>query len=359
MQNVKNLIRSYLGRSEFMRSFYAGSRQAYARIYRWMKTNDQSEAYQRLLEKDAFTSEPGFYDGDLFEDGVRLKPHPKASNPVLTLEDITDAAATFVADPFVVYTRGVYDMFFEIKDVEGTYIGHAFSKDGVEYEYNQVVIDPETAHHTYPYVFLYNGEWIMIPSPGPNVKGEFRIYAADNYPTDWRLVATPIPDRVRQDPTPILWNDTWFLIYQDTDSMNIILKYADSLTASDWQEHPDSPIFPNTPETIERCDIGSAEMVPSGRPIYHDESVDIFYRSHADEEVYHYRITALSKEQFTQNLVTEGPVFQGLRQDKWNSRFMHTLNPVYPWCEADNIVAVDGLESDNYRYSIGIYTTTN
>jgi hypothetical protein len=35
---------------------------------------------------------------------------------------------------------------------------------------------------------------------------------------------------------------------------------------------------------------------------------------------------------------------------------MHTVNPLYPWIPDDSLVAVDGLEEDKYRWSIGIYT---
>lgn len=358
MKSLGHQFRTFVGRSAFVRRAHAVSLRKYAHLYRRIRSTDRTDAYQRLVDPDRQLRDDEISDEGLFTETARLKPHPEAANPVLTRHDITDAPATFVADPFVVYNRGVYDMFFEIKDSGGeVYIGHAFSEDGLDYEYNQTILAPEVAQHTYPHVFRYDGEWVMVPSPGANVNGEFRVYVAEEYPTEWRLVATPIPDRVRQDPTPILWDGTWYLIYQDTDSMDIVLAYADSLTDSGWQTHPASPIFRNDTDAIEQCSIGGAEMVPSGRPVYHDDSVDIFYRSHINTELYQYRITELSPERFEQHRVAETPVFGGTNRQQWNERFMHTLNPVYPWRDAADIIAVDGLEADNYRYSIGIYTT--
>ncbi len=97
-------------------------------------------------------------------------------------------------------------------------------------------------------------------------------------------------------------------------------------------------------------------MVPSGRPIYNGDSVDLFYRSHINREVYHYRITALTEDTFEQHRFSDSTVFEGLKTNEWNRRFMHTVNPVYPWMSDEPRVAVDGLKADSYEWSIGIYT---
>jgi hypothetical protein len=352
---MKEFIKLQLGKSQLIRTIYNACVKTYARLYQRMNQTDRSTEYQAILKPS--DNHSGFSGETLFENGTDLSPHPQANNPVLTKDDITDAKATFVADPFLVFADGVYNMFFEIKNIAGdVYIGHAFSKDGFEYTYNQTVIAPDVAHHTYPYVFRLDGQWFMTPSPGLNVEGEFRIYRAVNFPTDWELAATPIKKRVRQDPTPILKNGTWYLIYQDTDNLDIILKYSDTLYEEPWNEHPSSPIFQNDTKKLEQCPIGSAEMVPSGRPIYHEDNIDLFYRSHLNTEIYHYRITTLNRDSFEQHPVSKNAVFAEKKTRLWNQRFMHTVNPVYPWKGTDNIVAIDGLKKDDYEYSIGIYT---
>jgi len=246
-------------------------------------------------------------------------------------------------------------MFFEIKDIAGdVFIAHAFSENGVSYTYNQVVLPPERAQHTYPYVFRYNDAWVMVPSPGANVNGQFRVYVATDFPTEWELRATPMSEGVRQDPTPIHYDGTWYLIYQDTKSWDVQLIYTDSLTDSSWTTHPDSPIFENDVAELEACTIGAAEMVPSGRPLYDEDEITVFYRSHCDRDIYEYRITEITKNSFEQRGRTEEPIFQGQKTENWNSQFMHTISPVYPWDEDERIVAVDGLDGSN-EYSIGIY----
>lgn len=326
-----------------------------------------SESYRRALRYGSPGQYPGpkHIEGDEVEyrfsnDGIGrgdldLVAHPDADNPVLTREDVDDCWARFVADPFVVYADGYYHMFFEIKSMGGhVFIGHAYSEDGVNYDYNRIVVQPEVAQHTYPYVFKLEGKWLMVPSPGSNVNGQFRVYEATDFPTEWRLTGIPIREGVRLDPTPIKWGDCWYLIYQKSGSYDVVLEYADSLIG-DWSIHPSSPVFSADRDRIAACSIGSAEMVPSGRPLYVDGNVHLFYRSHSERQVYHYRITELSETTFEQEPYGETPVFADREPQTWNHRFMHTVNPVYPWAGTENVVAVDGLEADRYRWSIGVF----
>lgn len=351
-------IRSLLSRSKIIKSTYESGRQKFSESYRRLPHGDAMDRYNELTTN---RSEPGSYADsglDEFNHGLSLVPHPDADNPVLTRHDVTDCRARFVADPFIIVANGVYNMFFEIKSIGGhVFIGHAFSDDGTEYEYNKIVLQPETAQHTYPHVFRLDGDWLMVPSPGSNIPGELRVYKAVDFPTEWDLWATPIASGVRLDPTPIYREGVWYLVYQETDTYNVVLKFSDTLLGNRWQDHPASPIFENDPEQVERSSIGWAEMVPSGRPLHIGETDHVFYRSHHDRAVYHYRITELDERTFCQERVGDTAVFDGFRRNSWNQRFMHTVNPVYPWRPGRNVVAVDGLAADRYEWSIGLATS--
>lgn len=352
-------ITSLLSRSQSIKTVYEFGRRKISESYRRAHRHRDSTLSLNPGPSTSKDIDYGFRDRGIVDGGFDLVPHPEARNPVLTRADVTDCWARFVADPFVVYADGIYHMFFEIKSMGGhVFIGHAFSKDGLDYEYNRIIIQPEIAQHTYPHVFKHKGDWLMIPSPGSNVNGQFRIYEATDFPTGWRLRETPIRRGVRLDPTPILYEGTWYLLYQEVGSYDVVLKYADSLTGP-WRLHPDSPVFPGPVDRIETCSIGSAEMVPSGRPLYDDGEVHLFYRSHTDRSVYHYHVTELNEQSFVQERYTDTPVFEGQNTEVWNCRFMHTVNPVYPWDGAADIVAVDGLEANRYRWSIGIYTSNS
>jgi hypothetical protein len=141
-------IKSVLAKSSIIKKSYEYSREKVSRYYRRLKRNPgKLERYEELLDESAASL--GNNDHRLVENGLVLRPHPDVSNPVLTRGDVDDCLARFVADPFIVYTDGVYNMFFEIKSIGGNvFIGHAFSENGLDYEYNKIVIDPETAQHT-------------------------------------------------------------------------------------------------------------------------------------------------------------------------------------------------------------------
>jgi len=348
-------LKSFLSRSQTVKRTYEFVRKKASETYRRANQTDTQARYNEIARDDEDGLNYALSDSGLPVKDPELVPHPEANNPVLTRNDVTDCWARFVADPFVVHADGLYNLFFEIKSMGGhVFIGHAFSRDGVEYEYNGIIMQPEGAQHTYPHMFKRDGTWLLVPSPGTNVKGEFRVYEAVEFPSEWALRAAPIEEDVRLDPTPIYHDDTWYLIYQQKDSYDVVLKYADTLTG-EWKSHPRSPLFEPDPTEVESSSIGKAEMVPSGRPLYVDGDIYLWYRSHLDRSVYRYRITELTTETFGQEQCGERPVFEGQMNQSWNRRFMHTVNPVYPWKRTENVVAVDGLESDQYRWSIGIY----
>jgi len=345
---------SWLKSSRHLQRLYRFIGRSLSGIHRRIPHRDRLEEYERVSDGPGtdFDHPP---EVPLFQEGVQIRPHPDVVNPVLEKDDIHDALAAFVADPFIVYADGLYNMFFEIKDLGGTlFIGHAFSEQGYDWQYNSIVLGPETAQHSFPHVFRYDNDWLMIPSPGPDVRGELRIYRAVEFPTGWELLSTPIRTGVRVDPTPIYSDGRWYLIYQNTDSMNVELRHAHSLTASRWQAHPASPLFRTDQDQLQASVVGQSEMVPSGRPLPRPDGIDIFYRSSVQQQVYQYRITDLTPESFEQHRVQESPVFGGVDPTGWNDGFMHTLNPVYPWHCTNDIIAVDG-QGDRGRYSIGIF----
>ena len=85
-------------------------------------------------------------------------------NPVITAEDVTDVAAQFVADPFIINANGSWYMFFEVleKSPDRGLISYAVSEDGISWNYGGVVLR-EQFHLSYPYVFEWNGDYYLIP----------------------------------------------------------------------------------------------------------------------------------------------------------------------------------------------------
>lgn len=304
---------------------------------------------------------------------VTFPPHPDVENPILGPEDIPDALASYVADPFVVRRGDTFHMFFEIKDRAGdAYIAHAKSPDGVTYTYDRIILPPSQAQHSYPMVFHHDGEWYMTPSCVGDIAGQFRIYQAMEFPYEWELVEIPLEDQVRIDPTPFEFDGTWYLIFQEVETFDIVLWYSDRLLEGEWHEHPASPIFsPGSDhdayddEDLEEMDWGDprsseelpiVENVPSGRPLVGEDHVDIFYRRTVDGTLHHYRIDELSTDRFNQYELPESPILRGTNRDEWNGHMMHTVNVLNAQHGDRDIVLVDGLERERYVWRLGVYT---
>ena len=302
-----------------------------------------------------------------------IEPHPDVTNPVLTRDDVTDLEEpTAVADPFLAYEDGVYHMFFEVlaDDLDTPAIAHAVSDDGRDWEYDQVVVN-ERGHFAFPHVFNWRGTWYMAPDSGSGAGMHFhggisRVYRADDFPTEWSLVDRPLMRFGMSDPTPILYDDTWYLFGgvkdSDTNHLGICLYYADSLVGADWQEHPASlvhdPSVPgNEPSRIAR---------PGGRPIVHDDYVDFFFQDCArryGDKTRAFRITDLTPETYTGYELPCSPVVEAQLNHDWNHETMHHVDAGLAYSGVDNIVAVDGSPEDrvpgDIKAAIGLYRLTD
>lgn len=284
---------------------------------------------------------------------LNLKPHPRASNPVLTASDVSDLVnVDFVADPFIVYDSGLYHMFFEVysdNNGDGTYegdISHATSPDGLNWTYNQVVIDT-TYHMSWPNVFKWQGTWYM---PVSSENNDLRIFTADSFPTTWSLAETQTLANNVGDPIIIPWNDRWYLIAYDSATDTKHLYYSDTypaLLGGTWTEHPSSPIITTT--------TGARN---GGRPIVRPGYVDVVYQDNDQTRTRLYRITDLTTSSFSQTEVT-APLTQQTHNGGWNSGRMHHVDAMLPFAGGPSIVAVDGATEapgTSPTFEIGIYT---
>ena len=83
---------------------------------------------------------------------------------MLTAADVTDAAASLVADPFMLRHGDTWYMFFEVLESRTNRgsIGLATSPDGFHWQYQQIVLR-EGFHLSYPCVFWWQGDYYMVP----------------------------------------------------------------------------------------------------------------------------------------------------------------------------------------------------
>lgn len=281
------------------------------------------------------------------------RPDPAADNPVLTADDVTDADAAFVADPFIFVTRdGDWHMFFEVLAEYGV-VGHATSDDGVAWEYDRIVLDLES-HTSFPYVFEYEGHrYLLCQRDGAST--EVRLYRASAFPTEWELVTTLFDAETfgnRIGDNPVFCRDgRWWMFGYGYDG-RLDAYYADELTGT-WRPHGGNPVVSDRIEASR----------PAGRPVVREDDVVVFFQNVEDlygEKVRAYRVTELTPDSYADEECDESPVLDGTAADQedadeaWNSLRMHHYDPWYLGEGEGWRAAVDGTPADG-EWSIGIY----
>jgi hypothetical protein len=281
------------------------------------------------------------------------RSHPLASNPVLTGDDVTDATnPTGVADPFILPANGQYHLFFEILS-DSNHIGHATSVDGLQYSYDQIVIDFNDYNFNnlaHPFFFQLDGTWYMIPDTSDAV----RLFEATNFPTDWEFVETLFSEtHTTADPIPIYFDDRWYIVTTDRSGNGEIYLYVadndgEQIRNRTWSEHPNSPI----------ATTGGNTDQASGRPIVHDEYVDLFFQdASVSTAVSCFRVHTLTPTSFGMSEVATSPVLTGVRGVRGWDGIVHHIDPVMDGPAGGDIAIYDGQASDGWE--IGVATTAH
>lgn len=213
-----------------------------------------------LLNSGSVSFAIGIYAGN---DPFQLHETGSIINPVISAGDITDIEATFVADPFMVHAKNKWFMFFEVmnkKNDQGD-IGLATSMDGIEWQYQQIVLD-ESFHLSYPNVFKVGDKFYMIPET--NEEKSVRLYEAMNFPLDWEYKTTLLTGLHFTDPTIFEYDGRYWLFIETNPKSDgtLNLYYSDTIWGP-WREHPKSPVIEDN-ENIAR---------PAGRVLFYKDKM--------------------------------------------------------------------------------------
>ncbi len=253
------------------------------------------------------------------------------SNPVLTRDDVTDVAADFVADPFILRTDNGWCMFFEVLNSETRQgdIGLARSTDGLVWEYDRIVLD-EPFHLSYPYVFEWEGRHYMIPESYE--AAAVRLYEARDFPTKWAFVARLVRDDL-VDPSVFRHAGRWWMLASANARGNdkLALYHAEELTGP-WERHPASPLIIGDPNIAR----------PAGRVIRVDEKLYRFGQD--DHPSYALSVGAFEMTKLTLTEYEERPVkvpFLEGSGSGWNALGMHHID-AHRLPDGSWIAAVDG-----------------
>lgn len=254
-------------------------------------------------------------------------------NPVLTAKDVTDIPAAFVADPFMIKENSRWYMFFEVmnQDSGKGEIGFAFSEDGMHWDYRQIVLR-EPFHLSYPYVFMWENNFYMIPESSS--EKSIRLYKAARFPDKWEYEKDLLTGLDFVDSTVFCHKNTWWL-FTSLTTQNDILKlfYADT-PKGPWLEHPSNPIVAQDAHIARP---GGRVLVWGNRIIRYaqDDYPDYGNQVHAFE------ITKLTSTDYEEIKCPVNSILKASGRG-WNKKGMHNIDPHFLG-EEKWVACVDGI----------------
>ena len=267
----------------------------------------------------------------------QIVPADHIINPVLTRHDVTDAQATFVADPFMLSVDGTWYMFFEVmnsKTGKGE-IALATSADGFTWKYQQIVLD-EPFHLSYPYVFAWGDDYYMVPESWK--AGEVRLYRATDFPTQWTWVETLLELPYIVDSSVFYAGGRWWMFAEtgaDLSFDTLRLYCAEALTGP-WVEHPQSPVVSGNPHIAR----------PAGRVLVEGNRVIRFAQDCSPKyglQVFAFEVRELTPERYAERPLISSPILGGTGTG-WNSHRMHHID-AHRLDDGQWIACVDGWRS--------------
>ncbi len=271
---------------------------------------DQKQQAGQAVVENAWTI--GIYTGP---SPFELSAPENLKNPVLTAEDVTDLDVDIVAHPFMVVTDSLYYLFFTAKNGKTNQggIGLAESKNGMDWEYRQIVIK-EPFVLSYPYVFKWQDDYYLIPEA--YTETSLRLYRATDFPDKWTYERDLITGDHFISASVVRYNDMWWMFVARLGNETLRLFYSPDLTEP-WTEHPRSPVVAKD-KNIAR---------PGGRPLVIDGSL---YRLGQDcdptygNQVFAFQITHISTTAYKEKMI-DIPLVKASSKG-WNADAMHHVD---------------------------------
>lgn len=255
----------------------------------------------------------GIYQGS---SPLHVETFDAARNPVLTRDCVTDAPASFVADPFMIRVSDRWYMFFEVMNwrTNKGEIGLATSDDGVCWRYECLVL-VEPFHLSYPFVFEWRGAIYMMPESGQ--ANAVRLYRARRFPFEWELAEELLSGSCFLDSSLLHYDGRWWLFSAPTaDNDTLALYYAEN-PLGPWRQHPASPVV-----------RGNRRLArPAGRPVVHEGAIIRFTQDCEDDygsAVRAVRITNLTTASYREETVGEVVIAGG--SAGWAGGGMHHID---------------------------------
>lgn len=267
---------------------------------------------------------------------TELKPALEIGRPALSAQDVSDAPALFVADPFMIQVNNTWHMFFEVmnKETRKGEIGLAISENGFDWNYRQTILR-EPFHLSYPYVFQAGGEYFMIPESYE--ANSMRLYRADPFPLQWSYAGTLL-EGPWVDSSIFFHEDRWWVFSNPVSPENRVLElfYADAVTGP-WQRHPLSPLITGN-NRIARG--GGRVIVLNGKPVRFAQDCSPLYGT----GVRAFEVSLLTASKYAEKELDCSPILSA-GEELWRRQGMHHIDPHF--IDGRWLACVDGWRFDD------------
>lgn len=156
-----------------------------------------------------------------------------------------DRSLCFLADPFGMWRNNRLYLFAEAYDYRtrrGNIVAYVLDADLNVLEYRTVLDEPW--HLSYPNVFEADGDIWMLPEGYKS--GKLSLYRAVEFPWRWEPVPEFAFPCAAIDPSPLFYNDRWWIFYtppapKEARTSALMLATAESLIGP-WQNVTAQPI---------------------------------------------------------------------------------------------------------------------
>jgi hypothetical protein len=250
---------------------------------------------------------------------INIKDYDGFGHDYKEFRKIPSPRGVFWADPFVVKKDDQYYLFVEeyIYRKKKAHISVlTLNSSGTVLRTDKIIERPY--HMSYPFVFILNGDYYMIPETGSNKAIE--LYRSTDFPYKWEFDRYLMENIKAVDTTLFYYKEKWWLFTSVDQTLNhsgnsteLFLFFTDDIFSGEWESHPCNPVV---------SDVRSAR--PAGKIFIHNGNI---YRPSQDcsgrygKAFNINRITLLTETEYGETLESKiGP--------EWDNRLSgtHTYN---------------------------------
>lgn len=156
---------------------------------------------------------------------------------------------SFWADPFLVQDSGQHYIFFEEMDRNRAkgHISFITLNDKGRISGKPQKILEQPFHLSFPNVFLYEGQYYMMPEQSSS--GKLSIYKARQFPLQWVEDTVLIEGMSVLDPLWLYHEGKYWLFFNKIEeeeydnNERLYIYYADNLFSNEWQPHKKNPVI--------------------------------------------------------------------------------------------------------------------